>query len=255
MRRARGGAGTARGGCGGGYGLATICGGMAKAPQPSWKQPDISAAHGRGPPMKSCLVALTALCVVASVSTASGQCCGDCDQSGDVSIAELIGSVNNALASCVTAFQPVIGVRGVALPGFAATLRAPVAEGRLAVELETDWAGTEASDRFLFAVKTPNTFANRVELIKNGEFLRWIVAEASGREVDLNVRIATWQPGIHTIEASWADGRMQLSIDGVRALEGDVGAVAIDAGADVLVGEQGAPGTTVREVTFATRAP
>lgn len=205
--------------------------------------------------MKRYVAALIVVGVIAAAPAAEGQCCGDCDGSGDVAISELIGAVNNALASCATALQPVIDLHRVALSALRAALRTPVAEGRIELELETEWAGDDPSDRILFGLMTPNTFSNRVELIKNGQFLRWIVTESSGREVDLSVRNVAWQPGMHAVAASWQGGRTELTIDGIPVLAREVGAVSIGAGADVFLGEPGASGTTFRDVSFTARAP
>ena len=202
--------------------------------------------------MKRTVVALIVVSVTAAAPAANGQCCGDCDGSGEVAISELVSAVNNALASCAT-LQPLIELRSVALSELRAALRTPVAEGRIELELETEWAGDESGNRILFAVMTPNSFPNRVELLKNGEFLRWIVTESSGREVDLSVRNNAWQPGIHAVTASWQGGRMELALDGVHLSQREVGAVSIDAGADVLLGEAGVSGTTFRDVSFAAR--
>lgn len=57
--------------------------------------------------MKTWLIAL-ALFATATADTASAQCCGDCGGDGNVSIADLIVAVNNALGGCgITTATPV----------------------------------------------------------------------------------------------------------------------------------------------------
>lgn len=200
------------------------------------------------------IVTLIVAGLCAATPSASAQCCGDCDGNGVVTIEELVGAVNYALDGCASALQPVISLRGVTLSTTAAVLSEEITEGRVELEIETDWAGDDQNDRVLFVASTPFTFADRVHLVRTGRFLRWIVTETSGREVDLSVDTGAWQPGNHTVTAGWGAGTMHLGVDGALARESDVGAVSIAAGADVQIGAPGSTGTTFRTVLFLARA-
>jgi len=178
---------------------------------------------------------LAAVFLYGGVSTATAQCCGDCDADGAVTISELVRAVTTALTECRPEPDPRIVLSELALTGFAATLRAPVREGRVALVLRPDWAADD--DRFVFSISQPNQFSNRLELVKNGEFLRWIVAESSGAERDLSVRISYWRPGDeHSVRVTWGPAGATMTIDGVLAGPQALGEVLLPAGSDVLVG-------------------
>lgn len=200
----------------------------------------------------SVIVIVAGLCTAAA--GASAQCCGDCDGNGAVTIEELVGAVSHALDGCAAALHPVISLRGVRLATAAAVLSEEITEGRVELEIETDWGGDDENDRALFVAGTPGTFTNRVNLIRNGRFLRWIIAETSGREVDANVDTSAWQPGLHTVTAAWGGGTMDIRVDGIRAVQAEVGAVSIAAGAEVQIGAE-FTGTTFRKVLFLAGAP
>ena len=51
--------------------------------------------------------------------------------------------------------------------------------------------------------------------MKNGECLRFIITDDTGREADISARITNWQ-GLeeHDVVATWGDGKTTLYIDG-----------------------------------------
>ena len=200
-------------------------------------------------------VGLLAAAIMSAPAAAAAQCCGDCNADGTVGIEELVGAVNHALTGCPSPPEAVIVLQGIALPTLAATLDSDVAAGRVEVKIDTDWNGDDESDRAIFSVLAPHTWPGRVELVKNGDFLRWIVAESSGLEHDLSVRIASWRPGTHTIAASWGHGTAELSVDGTLGGQSQLGEVLLTAGSDVVVGAAGAPGTTFHRVVFSATPP
>jgi len=158
--------------------------------------------------------------------------------------------VNDSLTGCDDGLSPIIALHGVALPSLTGVLSDDVTDGSIRLTLQTDWAGSDEGDASLFVILTPFTFPNRVELIKLDQFLRFIVAESSNHEVDISVRNTAWQPGVHTIAASWDQGTMTLAIDGMPSGQATVGAVLLASGAQVRVGSETSPGTTFRDVVF-----
>jgi Concanavalin A-like lectin/glucanases superfamily len=87
--------------------------------------------------------------------------------------------------------------------------------GTISLEIEPDWEGGAQSDNSLVQIRDPNSFGNRLQLVKNGRFLRFILADNLGQEADISVDIRDWQPGEQRqITASWGDGRTSLYIDG-----------------------------------------
>jgi hypothetical protein len=90
--------------------------------------------------------------------------------------------------------------------------------GTISLDIEPDWEGGAQTDNSLVQIRDPNSFGNRLQLVKNGRFLRFILADNSGREADISVDIRDWEPGDpRKITATWGDGRTSLFIDGQLA--------------------------------------
>lgn len=87
--------------------------------------------------------------------------------------------------------------------------------GTISLDIEPEWEGGAQSDNSLVQIRDPNSFGNRLQLVKNGRFLRFILADNLGREADISVDIRDWEPGdLRHITATWGDGRTSLFIDG-----------------------------------------
>lgn len=87
--------------------------------------------------------------------------------------------------------------------------------------IEPEWNGADQTDNALLQLRGPNEWSNRMELVKNGEFLRFILTDSTGREADISVRITDWEAGQrHDVKASYGqatDGtccQTSLFIDG-----------------------------------------
>lgn len=90
--------------------------------------------------------------------------------------------------------------------------------GTISLEIEPDWAGGAQTDNSLVQIRDPSSFGNRLQLVKNGRFLRFILADNLGQEADISVDIRDWQPGeLRKITATWGEGRTSLFIDGQLA--------------------------------------
>jgi hypothetical protein len=92
----------------------------------------------------------------------------------------------------------------------------------ISFSIEPDWAGSDASDNALMELRGEHDWSNRIELVKNGEFLRFIVTPDSGQESDISVRINDWQAGQeHQVQASYdttgTPPQINLYIDGKLA--------------------------------------
>jgi hypothetical protein len=80
-----------------------------------------------------------------------------------------------------------------------------------------NWSGADSTDNALLEMRGEHDWSNRIELVKNGDFLRFIVTPSGGQESDISVRITDWQAGQpHDIQASYGDSGTVLSIDGVQ---------------------------------------
>jgi hypothetical protein len=114
----------------------------------------------------------------------------------------------------------------------------------ISFKISPDWAGSDPTDNALLEMRGQNEWANRVELVKNGEFLRFIVTPDSGKEFDISVRIADWQANQeHAIEASVRDGKTSLSIDNQMAGNRDMEGAMLHPSDSILVGGDH-PGST-----------
>ena len=62
-------------------------------------------------------------------------------------------------------------------------------------KIEPDWSGSDQTDNALLQLRGQHEWSNRLELVKNGEFLRFILTDNTGREADISVRITDWVAG------------------------------------------------------------
>jgi Concanavalin A-like lectin/glucanases superfamily len=87
--------------------------------------------------------------------------------------------------------------------------------GTISFDVEPDWSGSDRTDNSLVQIRAENQWANRLQLVKNGRYLRFILSDDTGREADISVPIDDWVPGeSHGVTASWGDGRTSLFLDG-----------------------------------------
>jgi hypothetical protein len=101
--------------------------------------------------------------------------------------------------------------------------------GTITFDVEPDWAGSDATDNSLVQIRAENQWENRLQLVKNGRYLRFILSDSLGREADISVPIDEWIPGeSHSVTASWGDGRTSLFLDGRLA-----GSNTYDGGFDI----------------------
>lgn len=110
--------------------------------------------------------------------------------------------------------------------------------GTIAFQVKPDWAGSDQTDNALLQIRQEHQWNNRIELVKNGEFLRFIFTPDTGQEADISVRIADWEAGdLHDVKASWGDGRTSLYIDGQLAGSREyTGTLQFGAGTPMYVG-------------------
>lgn len=86
--------------------------------------------------------------------------------------------------------------------------------GTISFKIQPEWAGADQTDNALLEIRGEHEWSNRMELVKNGEFLRFILTDNTGREADISVRITDWQAGnTYNVKASWGDGKTSLFLD------------------------------------------
>jgi hypothetical protein len=90
--------------------------------------------------------------------------------------------------------------------------------GTISFELEPkDW--NIDSNHSLVTLRDEHGWSNRIELVKNGRYLRFILADNNGREADISVPIDAWSGEAHDIKATWGEQKTALYIDGVKVGE------------------------------------
>jgi len=103
--------------------------------------------------------------------------------------------------------------------------------GSIAFELKPKWEGADNSDASLFDLRTPNVWNNRMELVKNGQYLRFLMWDDQGNENGVAFQMKNWAPDeAHPVAVTWGadeNGQrvMSLYVDGAlvgqKAYEND----------------------------------
>lgn len=89
--------------------------------------------------------------------------------------------------------------------------------GSISFDLDPEWVGADQTDNSFVQIRTPHGWDNRMQLVKNGRYLRFILTDNTSREADISLPIDQWEPGKpHTVTATWGEGRTQLYVDGRR---------------------------------------
>ncbi|MBI1815491.1 MAG: LamG domain-containing protein [Deltaproteobacteria bacterium] len=77
--------------------------------------------------------------------------------------------------------------------------------GTISFKIQPDWSGAEETDASLAQLRTPNEWDNRLQITKNGQYLRFLLADDTGHESGAGIPIR-WQPGEeHTVTATWGE--------------------------------------------------
>lgn len=87
--------------------------------------------------------------------------------------------------------------------------------GTVSLDIVPNWNGADPTDNSLMQIRDPHKWENRMQLVKNGEFLRFIVTDNTGFEADISYRINNWVEGdAHRVTATWDNGVTTLYVDG-----------------------------------------
>jgi hypothetical protein len=87
--------------------------------------------------------------------------------------------------------------------------------GTIAFTIEPDWAGGEQTDASMIQLRTENVWDNRLQIFKNGRYLRFILTDNTGSEREASTAIDNWQPGQqYQIAATWGDAQNALYVNG-----------------------------------------
>jgi hypothetical protein len=88
--------------------------------------------------------------------------------------------------------------------------------GSISFCLQPQWGGDETgTDASLVNLRTPNAFANRLQITKNGRYLRFLMADNTGNESGSSMIISDWQAGqSHLVTATWGQALNSMYVDG-----------------------------------------
>lgn len=132
--------------------------------------------------------------------------------------------------------------------------------GTISLEIEPSWHGSDETNNAFVNIRSQYQFENRLQLVKNGRYLRLILADDTGHETGVGLTISGWEPGErHRVTATWGDGVAALYVDGRFVGEAKYeGQLAIPAGTPMFVGSDHAAGysganATLRDFTVYRR--
>ncbi len=89
--------------------------------------------------------------------------------------------------------------------------------GSVSLDITPNWNGADITDNSFMQIRQPHQWENSMQLVKNGQFLRFIVRDDGGHESDISFKITDWPQGdAKRITASWEDGVINLYVDNRR---------------------------------------
>jgi Concanavalin A-like lectin/glucanases superfamily len=92
--------------------------------------------------------------------------------------------------------------------------------GTISMWVQPDWAGGDESNASLAQLRNPNQWEDRLQIFKNGVYMRFLMGDTAGQESNIGTNISDWAPGEwHQVVASWGqneNGQLMQSfyIDG-----------------------------------------
>ncbi|MBI4518271.1 MAG: LamG domain-containing protein [Deltaproteobacteria bacterium] len=77
--------------------------------------------------------------------------------------------------------------------------------GTFAFTIQGEWPGNDNTDASFVQLRTPNEWNNRIQVTKNGQWMRFLFTDDTGMESGVGVPI-NWQPGeTHNIATTWGE--------------------------------------------------
>jgi len=127
--------------------------------------------------------------------------------------------------------------------------------GTINFVIEPEWEGGDDSKRTLVRIDRPGDYKSRIQVIKSGEFLRFMFVDADGADRNLTFSIAEWHRSErHQVTATWGDGDLVLYVDGAEAAKLDFsGAIDVGPGSELALGSatiDGLAGAAARITDF-----
>jgi hypothetical protein len=89
--------------------------------------------------------------------------------------------------------------------------------GSISFDIAPNWAGSEESSNSFVQIRDPDAWANTLKLGKNGRYLRFILVDSAGVEIDISHAIDSWQPGERqNITVTWGEAETAMYVNGRR---------------------------------------
>jgi hypothetical protein len=77
--------------------------------------------------------------------------------------------------------------------------------GTISFTVQGEWAGADETDASFVQLRTPNQWNNRIQITKNGQYLRFVFTDDTGEESGAGIPIR-WEPGEqHTVTTTWGE--------------------------------------------------
>ena len=118
--------------------------------------------------------------------------------------------------------------------------------GTISFCLQPQWsmADVGATDASFVNLRTPNAFANRLQIEKNGQYLRFVMSDSAGIESGSSMVISSWQRGeSHLVTATWGQALTSMYVDGqLVSSQTYQGEFQIPAGTPMYIGSDYAGG-------------
>lgn len=125
--------------------------------------------------------------------------------------------------------------------------------GAISMWVQPGWAGADDSNASLAQLRNQNQWEDRLQIFKNGIYMRFVMSDSSGQESNIGTNISDWAPGDwHNVVASWGqneNGQLMQSfyVDGKMIGQVPVqGQFNVRPGTPLYIGSdlpQGMPGT------------
>lgn len=104
--------------------------------------------------------------------------------------------------------------------------------GTVSFWMQPQWEGGDESNASLVQLRNQNVWENRLQVFKNGRYLRFLLTDSSGLEHNIGATIDSWQPGEwHQVTATWGEALQSFYVDGKL-----VGQVTVDGQLNVQPG-------------------
>lgn len=126
--------------------------------------------------------------------------------------------------------------------------------GTIAFWLKPNWDGDDGRNASLIQFRTEN-WSNRIQVFKNGKYLRFLIADNNGTETDVSIDMGgadKWIAGEwHHVAVTWGDALLAIYSDGVlRAHQPYLGEILVPTGTELYVGSDKAGGGPGADATL-----